>query len=241
MIATAYRTIYGVLGAYVTARLAPSRPMKHALSLGAIGLAVSVLGTVVTWNNGPAFGPHWYPIALDVLAMPQSWLGGKLCEWQISGRQFALQCLAYGVRSAIAGSLAIHINQWSVLRMKKRTAIPRTVNEYLASVPEPARSTLKKVRAAIRSAAPAEATEVISYGMPMFKYKGMLIGIAAFTKHCSLFLATSSLLKRFKNELSGCQTSKGAIRFPADQPLPASLVKKIVKARVVQNDQKQDR
>jgi hypothetical protein len=85
MIATVYRTIYGVLGSYVAARLAPSRPMKHALILGAIGFAISVLGTVVTWNKGPAFGPHWYPIALDVLTMPQSWLGGKLRESQISG------------------------------------------------------------------------------------------------------------------------------------------------------------
>jgi len=125
--------------------------------------------------------------------------------------------------------------------MKKNTAIPKTVHEYLAAVPEPARSTLKKVRAAISSAAPAEATEVISYGMPMFKYKGMLMGYAAYRKHCSLFLATSSLLKKFNNDLSRYQTSKGTIRFPTDKPLPASLVKKIVIARVAQNDQKQGR
>jgi uncharacterized protein YdhG (YjbR/CyaY superfamily) len=123
----------------------------------------------------------------------------------------------------------------------KRTAAPKTVNEYLAAVPEPARSTLKKVRAAIRAAAPAETTEIISYGMPIYKYKGTLIGLAAFPKHCSLFLATSSLLKMFKDELSRYKTSKGTIRFPSDKPLPASLVKKIVKARVAQNDQKQDR
>jgi len=125
--------------------------------------------------------------------------------------------------------------------MKKQSAVPKTVNQYLAAVPEPARSTLKKVRAAIRSAAPAEATDVISYGMPMFKYKGMLMGYAAYRKHCSLFLATSSLLEKFKSELSRYQTSKGTIRFPIDQPLPASLMKKIVKARVAQNRQKQDR
>jgi len=86
LIATVYRTLYGVLGAYLAACLAPNRPMKHALILGAIGFAVSVLGTVATWNGGPAFGPHWYPIALDVLAMPQSWLGGKLRESQLSGK-----------------------------------------------------------------------------------------------------------------------------------------------------------
>jgi len=122
--------------------------------------------------------------------------------------------------------------------MKKTSAIPKTVDEYLASVPEPARSTLKKIRAAIRISAPAETTEFISYRMPMYKYKGMLMGYAAFPKHCSLFLATSSLLKTFKDELSRYKTSKGTIRFPTDKPLPASLVKKIVKARVAQNDQK---
>jgi uncharacterized protein YdhG (YjbR/CyaY superfamily) len=125
--------------------------------------------------------------------------------------------------------------------MKKKSAVPKTVNEYLAAAPEPARSTLKKVRAAIRAAAPAETTEIISYGMPMYKYKGTLIGFAAYPKHCSLFLATPSLLKLFKDELSGYEILKGTIRFPTDKPFPASLMKKIVKARAAQNDQKQDR
>jgi len=125
--------------------------------------------------------------------------------------------------------------------VKKNSAVPKTTNDYLATLTEPARSTLKKVRAAIRAAAPAEASEVISYGIPMFKYKGMLIGYAAFPKHCSLFLATSSLLKQFKKELSRYQTSKGTIRFPTDKPLPVSLVKKIVKARAAQNDENQRR
>ena len=83
LLATVYRTIYGVLGSYVTARLAPNRPMAHALVLGAIGLAVSILGVVVTWDQGPEFGPKWYPLALVVLCMPQSWLGGKLRELQL--------------------------------------------------------------------------------------------------------------------------------------------------------------
>jgi hypothetical protein len=83
LLATAYRTVFGVLGAYIAARLAPDHPMYHALWLGAIGLAVSIVGTAVTWNKGPAFGPHWYPLALVVLALPQSWLGGKLREKQI--------------------------------------------------------------------------------------------------------------------------------------------------------------
>jgi hypothetical protein len=60
--------------------------MLHALVLGALGLAVSTLGAVVTWNKGPAFGPHWYPLALVVLAMPQAWVGGKLYEMQLHAR-----------------------------------------------------------------------------------------------------------------------------------------------------------
>ena len=80
LLATAYRTIYGVAGSYITARLAPDRPMQHALVGGAIGLALSTVGAVATWNKGPAFGPHWYPLALILLAMPSAWAGGKLAE-----------------------------------------------------------------------------------------------------------------------------------------------------------------
>ena len=83
VLATAYRTIYGVLGAYVAARLAPYRPMAHAMVLGAAGLAVTIAGTVATWNKGPEFGPHWYPLSLVVLALPPAWLGAKLREWQL--------------------------------------------------------------------------------------------------------------------------------------------------------------
>jgi hypothetical protein len=83
LLATAYRTIYGVAGSYITARLAPDRPMLHSLVLGVLGLAASIVGAVVTWNKGPAFGPHWYALALVVLALPQSWAGGRLCEMQL--------------------------------------------------------------------------------------------------------------------------------------------------------------
>ena len=121
---------------------------------------------------------------------------------------------------------------------KSKPSFPATVGEYLAAVAEPARSTLKKVRAAIRSAAPPEAIEVISYRMPMIKYKGMLMGYAAFPRHCSLFMATGDMLDLFASELEPYETSKGTIRFPIDQPLPASLIKKLVKARVAQNDKK---
>jgi len=89
LLATAYRTVYSVAGSYITARLAPNRPMLHALVLGVLGLAVSIAGTVVTWNKGPAFGPHWYPVALVVLAVPQCWAGGKLYEMQLRARSVA--------------------------------------------------------------------------------------------------------------------------------------------------------
>ena len=83
LLATIYRTIYGVAASYVIARLAPDRPMQHALVGGFVGLAVSTLGAAVTWNKGPAFGPHWYPLALIVLALPTAWAGGKLRVMQL--------------------------------------------------------------------------------------------------------------------------------------------------------------
>lgn len=107
----------------------------------------------------------------------------------------------------------------------------KTVADYLAAVPEPARGTLQRVRAAILSAVPADATEAIGYGMPAIKYEGTLLWFAAFSNHCSLF-PTASVIHKFKKELEGYKTTKGAIHFPLDQPLPAPLVKKLVKARL---------
>ncbi len=86
LLATAYRAVYGVASSYITARLAPDRPMQHALAGGAVGFVVSIVGAVVTWNRGPAFGPHWYPLALIVLAMPCAWAGGKLRLVQLGAR-----------------------------------------------------------------------------------------------------------------------------------------------------------
>ncbi|HEY2647523.1 MAG TPA: DUF1801 domain-containing protein [Candidatus Acidoferrales bacterium] len=111
----------------------------------------------------------------------------------------------------------------------------KTVDEYLAGVPEPAGSTLKHIRAVIRSVVPKETTEVISYGIPMFKFNGMLVGYAAFKNHCSLFPTGSGVLDQFEKELRGYRTSKGTIHFPPDKPLPDALVKKIVRARVKEN------
>jgi hypothetical protein len=79
LLATVYRTLYGVLGGYVTARLAPCNPMKHALIGGAIGFVLSIAGAAMAWNH-PEFGPHWYPLALVLTALPSAWLGGKFAE-----------------------------------------------------------------------------------------------------------------------------------------------------------------
>jgi uncharacterized protein YdhG (YjbR/CyaY superfamily) len=125
-------------------------------------------------------------------------------------------------------------------KAKPGDRVPKTVDEYLAGVPEPARGTLQKIRATIRSVAPAEATEAISYGMPAFKHKGMLMWYAAFADHCSLFPG-ASVIAAFKNELKGHSVSKGTIRFPTDKPLPAALVKKLVKAKIAENEGKKRR
>jgi uncharacterized protein YdhG (YjbR/CyaY superfamily) len=125
------------------------------------------------------------------------------------------------------------------LTQKSKRKIASSVDEYLARVPEPARGTLKKIRAMIRSVVPAEATETISYGMPSFQYKGWLVGYAAFADHCSFF--PGALPKEFAVELKRFPTSKGTIRFLIDKPLPAALVKKLVKARVAQKMRKEDK
>lgn len=122
--------------------------------------------------------------------------------------------------------------------MRSNAKIPRDIDEYLAGVPEPARTTLSKVRAAIRSAVPKEATEAITYRLPTFKYKGSLLAFGAFKNHCSLFPMSMAVIAAFKKELQGFPASKGTIHFPLDEPLPAALIKKIVKARIAQNEER---
>jgi len=116
---------------------------------------------------------------------------------------------------------------------RKRSAAPATVDEYLALVPEPARTTITKLRATIRSAVPAETTEVLSYGIPAFKHNGVLMWYAAFSDHCSLF-PTNAVIEAFRDDLARYTLSKGTIQFPVDKPLPATLVRKMVKMRVAQ-------
>jgi uncharacterized protein YdhG (YjbR/CyaY superfamily) len=122
----------------------------------------------------------------------------------------------------------------------KSNAAPKDVEEYVASVPEPACTTFNKLREAIRSAVPAEATETISYRIPAFKHKRVLVWFAAFSNHCSLF-PTAAVIEAFKNELEGFSTSKGTIHFPTDKPLPTGLIKRLVKARVALDQGKKRR
>jgi len=75
-VATAYRIVYSILGSYIVARLAPNRPMMHAFISGAIGVVASAVGAAATWNKN--FGPHWYPVALILTALPCAWAGAKI-------------------------------------------------------------------------------------------------------------------------------------------------------------------
>jgi uncharacterized protein YdhG (YjbR/CyaY superfamily) len=119
----------------------------------------------------------------------------------------------------------------SASKRAPKIAAPTTVDAYLAAVPEPARNALNQIRAAIRSVVSPEATEIISYKIPAFKHKKVLVWYAAFANHCSLF-PTAAVIEQFKNELKGFSTSKGTIHFHLDKPMPVELIKKMVKERL---------
>jgi uncharacterized protein YdhG (YjbR/CyaY superfamily) len=106
-----------------------------------------------------------------------------------------------------------------------------TVADYLARVPEPARSALNQMRAAIREVVPPEATEVISYNIPAFKHKKILVWYAAFAHHCSLF-PTGAVIEAMKDDLKDYIAAKGTVQFPLDKPMPLELIKKLTQARV---------
>jgi uncharacterized protein YdhG (YjbR/CyaY superfamily) len=116
----------------------------------------------------------------------------------------------------------------------KKKSVAEDVDSYLASVPPDKRAILQRLRKAIKSAAP-ESEEVISYGMPAYKYLGVLCYFAAFQDHCSFFPASKAILRLFAKELKPFDASGGTIRFTADKPLPSTLVKKIIKTRIKQN------
>ncbi len=120
--------------------------------------------------------------------------------------------------------------------MKK--AAPKTVSAYLAGLPLSSRKALKNLRAIIKKAAP-EAEEVLSYQMPAFRQNGILVYYAGFKDHLSLFVASYGVLKAFKKELKHYLSGKATLRFTAEKPLPAVLVRKLIKARVKENTDKE--
>jgi uncharacterized protein YdhG (YjbR/CyaY superfamily) len=122
----------------------------------------------------------------------------------------------------------------------KTIKVPETVDEYLNRIPEPARRALQQVRALVRKVAPPQATESISYGIPTFQYNGMLMSFAAFSDHCSLFPGAGPIAD-FKSELKNFKTARGTIRFAPDKPVPAALLKKLVRARIAENEHKKGR
>jgi len=114
-------------------------------------------------------------------------------------------------------------------------AAPTRVDDYLAALPEAPRAALEELRKTIRAAAP-EATETISYQMPTFKDQGrFLVSYAAFKNHCSLFPASGAVMEALGEELKPYFSGKGTLRFTADKPIPAALVRKIVKTRIEEN------
>ena len=113
-------------------------------------------------------------------------------------------------------------------------AKPKTIDEYLAALSEDQRSALEKLRKTIRALVP-KAEECISYGVPAFRLQRMLVGFGATANHCSFYPMSSSTVEELRDDLKGYDTSKGAIRFQPDRPLPAPLVRKLVKARIAEN------
>ena len=113
---------------------------------------------------------------------------------------------------------------------------PKTIDEYLANVRPDHRKTLQKLRQTIQTAVP-KAEECISYGIPAFRLdQRVLVFFAAWANHCAFYPGSAATLKNFRNELRDFQTSQGTIRFTPDKPLPAALVRKLVKMRIAENN-----
>lgn len=114
-------------------------------------------------------------------------------------------------------------------------ATPRDLAEYLARIPDDKRAALEKLRSRMLAAAPG-AEDCISYGMPALSFEGRtLVCYAAARNHCALYPMSPQVIEDLADELAGCSLSKGTIRFDPDKPLPAALVKKVVKARIAEN------
>ncbi len=113
-----------------------------------------------------------------------------------------------------------------------------TIDAYIALQPEAIRNRLEEVRQLIRSVAP-EAEETISYNMPAFKLQGMLVGFAAWKEHCGFYPWNGHTVEEFSKELEGFKTSSGAIQLPYKDKLPVTLLKKIIRARIKGNQNKE--
>ena len=117
----------------------------------------------------------------------------------------------------------------------RRTPPPKTIDEYLDRLPEGERKALEKLRRTIRALAP-EAEECISYQICAFRQNGMLVGFGATPKHCAFYLMSGTTIAKYRADLERFDTSRGTIRFDANHPLPSVLVRKLVKARLVENE-----
>jgi uncharacterized protein YdhG (YjbR/CyaY superfamily) len=125
--------------------------------------------------------------------------------------------------------------------MKSANSKPKTIDEYLATVSPDKRAALQKLRQNIRAVAP-KAEECISYGLAAFRLNGrLLVAFGGWANHCAFYPASSIMLKKFRDDLKHFHTSKGTIRFPSNEPLPRALVKKLVKARMVENDHRSNK
>ena len=115
------------------------------------------------------------------------------------------------------------------------TSRPASIDDYLAKVSDEQRVALERLRKTIRAAAP-KAEECISYGIAAFRHHGMLVGFGATKTHCAFYLMSASTLDDFREDVDGLDVSKGTIRFQPAKPLPAALVRKLVKARIAENE-----
>ena len=122
------------------------------------------------------------------------------------------------------------------MKKDEKTIVANDIDEYLSAVPEEARKALEKLRAVIKKAAP-KAEEKISYRMPTFHYLGPLVGFAAHKNHLGFYVMSYKVMELLKEELEPYKKATATIHFSADNPLPDALVKKIVKARIAENEE----
>ena len=115
------------------------------------------------------------------------------------------------------------------------------IDEYLAALPAEQRAALEQLRATIRAAAPPEATEGISYGIPAFRHRGALVSYNAASKHLTFHLMSTETFDAHADEFEGFKTGRGSIQFTPDRPIPADLVTKLVRARVAENEARRSR